>query len=245
MLQNSSEFNNVGQGLGMPGGFGFGGGGFSPFGLFGLIGLLGRRGFGEGGDDNCAKEAAVLAAIANAKDTTVAEGRGVLAAIANSKDTTVAEGRSLAAAICDAEKTNLQQFYAAAIQASNNTQAIKDQATAFAIVNDKRFDDLAAAGVAQTAAIIAKLNQSEIDSLRDQLHGEKRRGDNREIEISIQNSNAQAQSQLQTQLQTQRDEFKNLFAVLSAQVNKTSNDVINFGTMAASGNQANQQTNVK
>lgn len=146
MLQNSSEFNSVGPGFG-----GWGGGFGSGFGLFGLLGLRGigdldgrdRRGYG---DDGCAREAAILAAISNAKDATVAEGR------------------SLGAAICDSEKTNLQQFYAAAIQSANNTQAIKDQATAFAIVNDKRFDDLAAAGVAQTAAIIAKLNQTELDN---------------------------------------------------------------------------------
>lgn len=223
-LSSNSEFNSIGPGFPGYGGFGSG---FGGFGLFGLIGLLGRRGLGGEGDDACSREAAILAAISN------------------SKDTTVAEGRSLAAAICDSEKTNLQQFYAAAIQSANNTQAIKDQATAFAIVNDKRFDDLAAAGVAQTAAIIAKLNQTELDNLRDQLHGERRRGDAREIEISINNTNQQAQAQVQAQFQTQRDEFRNHFAVLAAQLNKTSNDVINFGTMAASGNQTTTATNIK
>lgn len=227
----TSENQYVGSGPGFGGGFGGFGSGIAPFGLFGLLGLSGldRRHDGHGGhghDGGCAREAALLAAIAN------------------SKDTTVAEGRNLANAICESEKTNLQQFYAAAIQAANNTQAIKDQASAIAVVADKRFDDLAAAGVAQTAAIIAKLNQTEIDTLRDQLHGERRRSDNREIEISITNSNAQAQAQIQAQNFEINRKFDALFSSFN-QLNKNTNDVINFGVMAASGNQANQQTNVK
>lgn len=228
MLQNAPEFNSVGGGFG-----GFGGG----LGGFGLFGLLGLRGIGDldgrdrrGGDDNCAREAAILAAISN------------------SKDATVAEGRSLAAAICDSEKTNLQQFYAAAIQAANNTQAVKDQATAFAIVNDKRFDDLAAAGVTQTAAILAKINQTEIDNLRDQLHGERRRVDQRENEINIinTNTNVNQQFQAQAQLQTQRDfdnqrRFDNLFG----QVAKAGQDIIAVGSVLTGTTQTANPVNVK
>lgn len=229
MLQNSSEFNNVGPGFPGYGGFG----GFGGIGLVGLIGLLGRRGLGGDGDDNCAREAAILAAISNSKDATVAEGRG------------------LAAAICDSEKTNLQQFYAAAIQSANNTQAIKDQATAFAIVNDKRFDDLAAAGVAQTAAIIAKLNQTELDGLRDQLTLERTRVGRFEAKEEITQLGIAFGNQIQAAnsnvvaVQTQIGQLTNVIHALASQLNKTSNDVINFGTMAASGNQATQTTNVK
>lgn len=234
LTTGSSEFNQVGSGVGA-GGLGFGGmGGFGLVGLFGLLNQ-GRRGggglFGGGGDDGGDGNGIAQAAI--------------LTAISNAKDATVAEGRALSAAICDAEKTNLQQFYASAIQAGNNTQAIKDQATAFAIVNDKRFDDLAAAGVLQTATILAKINQTEIDNLRDEL-AETRRGRDRDgIEISINNSNAQSQAQAQLQLQSQNYEISRRFDILANQINRNSQDVINFGTMAASGNQANQQTNVK
>ncbi len=168
----------------------------------------------------------------------------MLAAIANSKDTTVAEGRNLANAICDAEKTNLQQFYAAAIQSANNTQAIKDQATAFAIVNDKRFDDLAAAGVLQTASILAKINQTEIDNLRDQLFGERRRGDSREVEINIANSNAQTQGQVQAQFQAQNSFLERRFNEFDNQINNTKQGIINLGTMVASGTQATSATNI-
>jgi len=213
------------QGGGFPG---MGMGGFGGLGLFGLIGLRGlgdldgRSGHGGDGKGMIAENA-------------------ILAAIGNSKDATVAEGRNLANAICESEKTALQQSYAAAIQAANNTQAIKDQATAFAIVADKRFDDLASAGVAQTAAILARINQTEIDNLRDQLASERRRGDSREIEISINNSNAQAQAQFQAQNNALDRKFDALFS----QSNRNAQDIINFGTMAASGNQANQETNIK
>lgn len=228
MLSNAQEFNAVGGGPGYGAG-GFGGfGGLGAIGLFGLIGLDTLR--GRKGDDDCCDGNRNLA---------------VLAAIASAKDTTVAEGRDLAAAICETKAQSAAQAYAAAIQVANSTQAVKDQATAFAIVADKRFDDLAAAGVAQTAAIIAKINQTEIDSLRDQLHETRRGRDAKDVEITIQQTVNQAQAQAQAQFQTQKDEFRNHFALLAAQLNKTSNDVINFGTMAASGNQANQQTNIK
>ena len=235
MLSNQSEFNNLGGG-GFGPGFG-GGNGIGGFGLFGLVGLLnGRNGGLFGGNDGTNGNTDVL---------------GILSAISNAKDTTVAEGRNLADAICDSEKTNMQQFYAAAIQAANNTQAIKDQATAFAIVNDKRFDDLSAAGVAQTAAIIAKINQTEVDSLRDQLHSARRMSDSKDIEISIQNTNNNLQAQLQAQSQAQVNreyEAQRRFdAIVGSfnQLNRNTQDIINLGTMTGSGTQANAQTNIK
>lgn len=230
-IQSGYELNS----LGGPGFGGFGGG-MGGFGLFGLLGLRGIGGFGDedrrgrGDGDSCAKELATLAAIANAKDATIAEGR------------------ALGASICDSEKTNLQQFYAAAIQAANNTQAIKDQATAFAIVNDKRFDDLASAGVTQTAAILARLNQTEIDNLRDQLHSERRRGDSRDLEITIQNSNTNVNQQLQAQAQAQlvRDfEHSKRFDSLFSQTAKAGQDIINVGGLMAGIAQTANPVNVK
>lgn len=232
----STEYNSLGAG-------GFGG--FGGFGGIGLFGLLGLKGIGDldgrrRGDDDCCED------IKNN-----ARNLAVLQAISDNKDQMVAEGRALGAAICDAEKTNLQQFYAAAIQAASNTQSIKDQAAAIAIVTDKRFDDLALAGVTQTAAILARINEAEVQSLRDQLHGAHRKVDSQDVNISIQNSNAQLQAQLQAQaqIQTQRDfdhirRFDSIFGSFN-QLNRNTQDVINFGTMAASANQANQQTNVK
>lgn len=233
--QANTDLSSVGGagygGIGM-GGYGGGFGGIGGFGLFGLIGLLNNRRNGLFGDDG---------------DGAVG-GAAVLAAIANAKDATVAEGRGLAAAICDAEKTNLQQFYAAAIQAANNTQSIKDQASAQAIVMDKRFDDLTLAGVTQTAAILAKINQTEVDSLRDQLHVARRHADSQDINISIQNSNAQLQAQLQAQaqIQTQRD-FDHIrrFDQVFSQVAKAGQDIINVGGLMAGVAQTANPVNVK
>lgn len=252
MLTNAPELNSVG-GYGGLGIGGFGGGGILE-GIL-LASLLGRGRHGLGGDD-CGSGVTSLDADGIAAKTALlvnqnADQNALLNAISNSKDQTVAEGRALGAAICESEKTNLQQFYAAAIQAGNNTQAIKDQATAFAIVNDKRFDDLAAAGVTQTATILARINQAEVDNLRDQLFETRRVRDAKETEITINNSaNAVAQqAQNQFQIQTQRDNdlHRRLDGVFSSfnQLNRNTQDIINLGTMNASGNQANQQTQVK
>lgn len=251
--------------------------------------LFGRDGFGRGGhghggfpfpfpnpckDDNDGN-LAILAAVAGSKDATIGEGRAILAGLANNKDITIAEARALFNAICDSEKTNLQQFNALAIQNSNNTQSIKDQATS------------------QHAAILAAINNSDLQRLRDELFNERRGRDRSDLEIQIQNTNtntnaqfqAQAQAQLQrdfdehrrrfdnreieinnintntavaTQLQQQQQQqairdrdlyhdFGRKFDELRNQVNqvaKNQNDVINFGTMAASGNQTSSATNV-
>jgi len=177
----STELNQMG-GLGSGWGGGFGSGGF---GAFGLIGLLGLDSLGNRRKDDCG-------------------GPGVnelatLQAIANAKDTTVAEGRALGAAICESEKTTLNQFYASAIQAANNTQSIKDQNTAFAIVNDKRFDDVTTQIANTTAAILSRINDVENQNLRDQLFETRRRFDAKENELTIVNTNTNINQQLQQQ----------------------------------------------
>lgn len=252
-LTNMPEFNSVGGGYGGFGG-GFGQGGIlEGIILASLLGRGGRGGLlgGDGGSDNVSLSADGIAAKTAALVNQNADQNALLGAIQAANIQNINESRALGSAVCEAEKTNLQQFYTAAIQSANNTQAIKDQATAFAIVADKRFDDLSAAGVAQTAAILARINDAEVQSLRDQLHGERRRGDAKDVEISIQNSNinTQAQAQAQFQVQTQRDNdlHRRLDGVFNSfnQLNRNTQDVINFGTMAASANQANSQTNVK
>lgn len=295
MLQNSSEYNALGAGVGYGGGYGGnflggnGGAGIGAFGLFGLLGidsLTGRRHNNDDGGGPGRNELATLAAISNAKDATVSESRILAAAVTNAKDATIAEGRGLAAAICESEKTNLNQFYANAVQQARLAQDIQNQASAIAIVADKRFDDLAAAGVNQTAAILARINQSEVDSLRDQLHETRRNRDAKEVEIQINNSAVATQNQLQAQaqFQVQRDaddyrrryqgreiEINNIntntnvqaqlqaqaqaqlvrdfeharrFDALFSQSNKSNQDIVNLGTMVASGVQTPTSTNV-
>lgn len=238
------DANSVGgwgaSGMGA-GNFGNFGGGIGAFGLFGLLGIdsLGNRKHDDG--DGCGKQAALLAAIANTKDAAVAEGRGVLAAIVNAKDTTVAEGRALTAAVAANREASAAQAYAAAIQAANNTQAIQNQASAIAVVNDKRFDDLALAGVQQTAAILARINQSEVDALRDQLHNERRRGDSKDIEITM----IQNQNQLQAQAQVQNFDIHRKFDALFNQQAKSGQDIIAVGSLLAGTTQTANPVNVK
>jgi uncharacterized membrane protein YccC len=203
------------------------------FGLFGLIGLLGGRRNGLFGGDDCGDGV---------------NGAALLAAIANAKDQTVFEGRGLAAAICDSEKTNMQQFYAAAIQAANNTQSIKDQASAIAIVADKRFDDLALAGVTQTAAILARINQAETDRLRDELEQSRHHARAKEVEIQIQNTNTATAIAMQQQQQQQKQsefDIHRRFDALFNQVAKSSQDIINVGGLIAGATQTANPVNVK
>lgn len=229
MLANQNEYNSVGGGYGGWGGFG----GIAPIGLIGLNRLFDNR---DGRRDGCGdgnsnvKNLAILQAISNAKDTTVAEGRAVTAAVAANREASAA------------------QAYAAAIQASNNTQAIKDQATAFAIVADKRFDDLAAAGVAQTASILARINEVETQGLRDQLFLERRGRDLDTIRIENNNVNTQIQGQIQAQAQAQvQRDFDNIrrFDALFSQVAKSSQDIINVGGLVAGNSQTANPVNVK
>jgi hypothetical protein len=225
-------------GLGF-GGFG-GGGGIIEGLILGAILNRGRGGLfgGEGGDASLSADgiASKTALLVNQN----ADQNAILAGIANVKDN-----------ICDSEKTTLQQFYASAIQASNLAQSIKDQNTAFAIVADKRFDDLTLQSSQQTTAILSKIDQVENQSLRDQLFLERRRGDFKEHELNIVNTNTNVNNQFQQQQQRQdqRDfehnrKFDALFNAFN-QVNRTAQDIVNLGTMNASGTQATSATNIK
>jgi len=210
--------------VGGAGGFGFGGFGGGGI-LEGIIlaSLLGKRGGLGGGDDGCAATVALTAAIASAKDTTVAEGR------------------FLGGAICDAEKTNLQQFFAAQVSQSNGVQAVKDQATAFAIVADKRFDDLTLSGVTQTAAILARINQTEVDSLRDRLNERTREVDASRIEINNINTN----TNVLTAIQAIAVDADRKFNFLAGQIAKSSQDIISVGSILSGVSQTANPVNVK
>lgn len=266
-LSSGFESNAIG-GIGGPGFGGFGGG-FGGIGLFGLLGLRGIGGLGDeghhrhGDGDGCNKTLFTMKSIQDAKDSlneaidSVKDNLdnridnlkdALTSRVEGAKDQTIFEGRALGAAICDAEKTNLQQFYAAAIQAANNTQAIKDQATAFAIVADKRFDDLSAAGVTQTAAILARINDAEVQRLRDELEVTRHGLRNKEVEMNITNTNTNIQQQMQQQQQQQlvRDfEHSRRFDTLFSQVAKSSQDIINVGGLMAGVAQAANPVNVK
>lgn len=306
MLQSSSEFNNLGAGVGYGGGglgaggwggFGSGfGGGMGAFGLFGLFGLLDRkRGFGGGDDDSCCDEQrklAILQAIAASRDADerdmrdisneicdtkmkiqeganelrgdikdalyqgtingMAQTEAIKVAIAASRAEQAADALALANTLCEVKGNVKDGFYASAIQAINNTNEIKGQAQAFQIANDRKFDELSREGERNTAAILAKINQSEIDQLRDQLFHERRRVDARELEINITNSNtslqnqiqAQAQAQLQFQQQAKFDADRK-FDLLFGQVSKANQDIINVGGYMKDASNKSNPTNIR
>jgi hypothetical protein len=224
-LTGALENQNIGGGGGWGG---FGSGGFGAFGLIGLLGIDSLGGRRRGGDDDCECNKTLA----------------VLAGLANNKDATIAEGRALAGAICATNSNVKDAQFALAIQAQNLQQEVKDQATAFAIVNDRRFDELTAQTVNQTASILARINDVENQGLRDQLFLERRRGDSREVEINIQNSNAQSQAQVQAQFQAQNAWLDKKFYEFDNQINNTKQGIINLGTMVASGTQATSATNI-
>ncbi len=301
-LSSGFESNAIGLGgAGFPtafaGGFGGGYGGFggiAPIGLVGLNNLFDRDGRGHGCNDECGGVTSLNADGIAAKTAALvnqnADQNALLGAIAANNATTVAEGRALGSAICEAEKTTLNQFYANAVQQARLAQDIQNQASAIAIVADKRFDDLTAAGVNQTASILSRINDIENQNLRDQLFESRRGRDRSDLEISIQNTNTNVQAQLQGQLQAQlqaqlederrrwssreneiniintntninaqaqaqaqaqsirdldRDHrWNSRFDALLAQSNKSNQDIVNLGTMVASGTQTPTSTNV-
>ena len=218
MLENRPEINSIGGYGGLGFGGGFGGGGI----LEGIIlaSLLGRRGgglFGGGdGDGGCAAETAIVAAITNAKDSVIAEGR------------------ALATAICATNDNIKDGNYAAAIQAERNTSQLSTQATAFAFAAERQADQ-------NTAAILARFNQSETDRLRDELNEQRHHGRSKEIEITM----IQNQNQQQQQFQAQNNEFGRRFDALFGQVAKAGQDIISVGSVLSGVSQTANPVNVK
>lgn len=222
---------------------------------------------GGGHGHDCLKDMFILKAVGDNKDTIVNEGRGLAAAIASSKDVNVAQfaalageicdtrfdlsksvsdvGMALSKEICDIRGDVKDSTYALTLQNITNTQGIKDQALAFQIANDRKFDELSREGERNTAIILAKLNQTELDHLRDELHGSRRRFADREIEINIQNTAIAQQQQQQAQFANQRHDFDRKFDVLFSQVAKSNQDIINVGGLMAGVAQSANPVNVK
>ncbi len=226
-----------------PGGMGFGfGGGFGGGGIFeGIIlaALLGRnRGglFGGDGGSPDLDASGVAAKVVELQNST-----NTLAAIAALKDCNVGEFRGVNAGIFAVNDAVKDGNYAAAIQAERNTNELSTQATAFAVAASRE------AG-ANTAAILAKINSDNEQTLRDRIIAlelaaveERRRHDDEKTTIINTNNN----TNVLTALQIQRDENTRLFNALFEQTNVTKQGIINLGTMVASGTQSTAATNIK
>lgn len=121
--------------------------------------------------------------------------------------------------------------------------------TAFTILNQNILDqgckgrETTQAG---TTAVLQKLDQNEIDRLRHERDSALRTVEvnalRSQVEVNQTVTTTQAQAQAQGQVQIGFNDLLRRFDALCSQVQRVSQgqDVINFGTMAASGNQ--QQT---
>lgn len=237
------------------GGLGAGIGGLGLVGLIGLNSFLGNRGFGDGfgGPVGAVPGTTVLEQnvselrkdVAGVNTTVEALGNELQGAIFNLNTGLMSEFRNLDNQICETEKSAMQAAYAASIQGMQNTQSVKDQMTAFQVANDQQFCAIKSQINADGDATRALITQNLIDELRSQLATERRSRDNREIEISVNNSNTSIQGQIQAQAQSQNQFLASMFNALGDQVNRAVNSVVQVGSGLVSGPQSNNQANTK
>lgn len=146
--------------------------------------------------------------------------------------------RALDNRLCESEKSAIIAANAALISGLQNTQSIKDQASAFQVINQENFCAVKELIHTDGDATRALITQNLIDDLRNQLLQERRIRDNRETEITINNSATAVQSQLQTQNQQQQMQFAQFANLVSDQLNKQTNSMINLGTMTGNAQTA-------
>jgi hypothetical protein len=239
---------------GYPTAFG-GAGGIGGLGLVGLIGLnslWGNKGFGDANGGSIVANTVADQNISELRkdvqgvNTTVeALGNEMQMAFAQQTQGINADFRNLDNQICGVEKTLLQQSYAQSLQAFQNTQAIQNQVTAFQVANDKEFCAIKSQISADGDATRALINQNLIDGLRAELAAERRNSDQREIAVTVTQTNQQTQNQLQAQLQNQSQYIANALNMLGDQVNKANNSIVNLGGTITGTGQHNNQANTK
>lgn len=237
-------------------GYGFGGGfgGIAPVGLIGINNLFDRdrdrcgdrNGFDNSGITVMEQNVSELRKdVAGVNTTVEALGNELQGAIFNLNSGIQSEFRNLDNQICDVEKTLLQQGFALSTQGMQNTQAVKDQMTQFQISTDKQFCQIENAIHADGDQTRQLINSIEMQNLRDALEMERRGRSEREVEINITNSNTSLQNQFQQQQQLQRSDFANFANLVSDQLARQTNSLVNIGgTMTGTG-QSNSSANTK
>ncbi len=125
--------------------------------------------------------------------------------------------------------------------------AVKDTIQNSVLVLSTQSSNNAQQVLGAICALGSKIDQNLISQLQTELAESRGHGRARETEVNVSQvvNQAQSQAQQQQQFQSHFDGISRKFDFLAAQLNKTQNDVINFGTMAASGNQSTQATNIK
>jgi hypothetical protein len=219
-------------------------------------------------DGDCNNTAAILAAVASNKDTVTAEGRALAGAICDAEKTNLTQfyaqavqsgnqTQSIINAITAQSIVNDKRFDDISLQISTDgqlTRALINQNTIQdlrdRLDNERRGRDLDVIRIENnnTNTNIQGQFQAQAQAqLQRELDDFRRRYDFREIEINNinTNTNIQAQAQAQSIVDLDREHRWNArFDALIAQNNKSNQDIVNLGTMVASGVQTPTQTNV-
>lgn len=234
-------------GAGYAGGLGGGLGGFGLVGLIGLNSFLGRGGLGGDGDFRGGAGTTVLEQnVSNIREEIGTLGNEMQVAFSASNINNANNFRALDNQICGINQNLSNLAYAQTLQGVQNTQSIKDQATANQIIaaeNACAIKGLVQAEAdatrqlvhAETDRVIALINATETQNLRDRILELTRHGERRETEINITNTATATQNQFQQQLQAQSQLFANGLNLLGDQIARQTNSIVNLGTMTASG----------
>lgn len=217
-----------------------------------LLGALLRNGngglFGNGTGAGAELAAGDIAAqVVNLQNTSnIREEIGTLgnelqAAFATQTQGQTAQFNQVADLVMASSKENALLAKDAIIAGMVNTQSIKDQASAFQVINQENFCAIKELIHSDGDATRALITTNLIDGLRAELAGERRGRDQREIEINVSQSNQQTQAQLQSQLQSQTQFFATCLNSLGDQIARQTNSLINIGsgTVAGSGQTSN------
>ena len=116
---------------------------------------------------------------------------------------------------------------------------------AFQSATDAKLCNLENAVHADGDATRALINGIEMQNLRDALAAERRRSDQREVEINVTQTNQQTQQVLQNQFQQQSQSISSWLNALGDQVNRAANSVVNVGSGTVAGGQSNNQSATK
>lgn len=235
------------------GGFGGLGGGIGGFGLVGLIGLntfLGQN--GVSGGTGTAGLTTLEQNVSNLRQEVAQIGKEThllgneLQMSFNASNINNANNfRALDNQLCGVNQNLANLNFAQTIQNMNNTQAIQNQASQNQIINQENFCAVKELIHTDGDATRALITQNLIDDLRNQLLQERRIRDNRETEITINNSATAVQSQLQTQNQQQQQQFAQFANLVSDQLARQTNSLVNIGgTMTGTG-QSNSAAQTK
>lgn len=240
------------------GGLGAGLGGFGLVGLIGLNSFLGNRGFGDGfaggafpgaglaGTTVADQNISELRKDVQGVNTTVESlGNELQGAIFNQTLGQTTQFNNLGDLVMNGFSQTALAAKDATIQGIINTQTIKDQASAFQVINQENFCSVKSLIAAEGDKTRDLITQNLIDGLRAELVQERRGRDNREIEINVTQTNQQTQNQLQAQIQSQNQFLATMFNSLGDQVNRATNSIVNVGSGLVASPQTSSNANTK